>query len=165
MIVSYALAQLLHSCAPRVAPATIAAVVLYESRGNPYAIDDDTERRSYFPRNAAAASSLANRLLRRGHNIDVGLAQVNVSNFAAYGLTAATAFDACENLRAGSAILIDRYKAAVHHYPVARLALLHALCAYNSGSERGDAAYARGVVAMAQALIWAGPVEQPRGTR
>jgi type IV secretion system protein VirB1 len=134
--------------------------VLYESRGNPYAIDDDTARKSYFPRSAAAASSLASELLRRGHNIDAGLAQVNVSNFVAYGLTAESAFDACENLRAGSAILIDRYRAAARHYPVARLALLHALCAYNSGGERGDAGYARGVLAIAQSLTWARPFEQ-----
>jgi type IV secretion system protein VirB1 len=160
MIVSYALAQLLHGCAPRVAPATIAAIVLYESRGNPYAIDDDTERKSYFPRTAAAASALAASLLRRGHNIDVGLAQVNVSNFAAYGLTATSAFDECKNLRAGAAILVDRYRSAVRRYPLARLALLHALCAYNSGSERGDAGYAHGVLAMAQSLTWTQQVER-----
>ena len=160
MIVSYALAQLLYSCAPRVAPSTMAALVLYESRGNPYAVDDDTARKSYYPRDAVVASSLASQLLRRGHNLDVGLAQVNVSNFAVYGLTPASAFDACANLRAASAILIDRYRAAKRHYPVVRLALLHALCAYNSGSERGDAGYARGVLATAQALIWARPVDQ-----
>lgn len=42
-------------------------------------------------------------------SIDVGLAQVNSSNFAWLGLTAETAFDPCRNLAAGARVLFAKY--------------------------------------------------------
>jgi type IV secretion system protein VirB1 len=87
----------------------MAAIVQVESGGNPLAIDDDTTRRLYYPSDRASAEALANHLIEAGHLLDIGIAQVDSMNFAHLGVTVHTAFDACTNLRAGSAILSGDY--------------------------------------------------------
>ena len=42
-----ALAALIRHCAPAVAPSTMTAIVRVESGGNPFAVGDNTTRRSY----------------------------------------------------------------------------------------------------------------------
>lgn len=149
MFQGLALAGLIAQCAPSVAPSTMAAIVQVESGGNPLAIDDDTTHRSYYPRDRASAEALANHLIGAGHLLDLGIAQVDSMNFAHLGVNVHTAFDACTNLRAGSAILTADYDAAERRYGGGQVALRHAIGMYNTGRLDGGAGYVQKVLAAA----------------
>ena len=157
LIVPFALVQLLAGCAPSVGIVTMSAVVEYESGAQPFAIGDNTARRSYFPASRLAATALALRLLRNGHNIDVGYAQVNSSNFDAYGLDASSALDPCTNLSTASRILQTAYSGAVRTYGPGRDALVHALSAYNTGRYWAGLGYAHSLYAIATQLRYEAP--------
>lgn len=149
MLHGLALAGLITRCAPSVAPSTMAAIVQVESSGNPLAIDDNTTRRSYYPRNRTNAEALANRLIEAGHLLDLGIAQIDSMNFAHLGMNVRTAFDPCTNLRAGSAILSSDYAFAKQRYGGGQIALHHAIGMYNTGRLDGGARYVRQVLAAA----------------
>jgi len=149
MIIPVALAAALHACAPAAAPDTMAAIVAVESAGWPYAVNDNTARRSYRPRTREDALRVAAAALRAGHSVDVGIAQVNSENFRAFNVDAATMLEPCANLRVGSAILANAYHAARARYPDRPQALWHAIMAYNSGSIYAGERYVRSVVAAA----------------
>jgi type IV secretion system protein VirB1 len=149
MIIPVALAAALHACAPTAAPDTMAAIVAVESAGWPYAVNDNTTRRSYLPRTRADALRIAESAIRAHHSVDVGLAQVNSGNFAAFHVDAAAMLEPCANLRVGSAILANAYRFASVRYPDPPQALVHALMAYNTGSIYAGARYVRAVVAAA----------------
>ena len=134
---------------PGVAPSTMAAIVQVESGGNLLAIDDDTTRRSYYPRDLASAEALANRLIETGHTLDLGIAQVDGANFAHLGVNVHSAFDACTNLRAGSAILSAAYGVAERRFGRGQIALRHAIGMYNTGRLDGGTGYVRQVLAAA----------------
>jgi type IV secretion system protein VirB1 len=155
VIVPFALSLLLARCAARVGPVTMSAVVLYESGARPFAIGDNTARRSYFPTERADAVALARRLLGAGHNIDVGYAQVNSANFAAYGLDARSALDPCTNLAAGSRLLQRAYVDARRRYGAGD-ALVRALSAYNTGNYWAGMSYVRNVYRTAAELRFTG---------
>ena len=152
MIVPFVLSAVLARCAPNVGPVTMSAVVVHESGANPYAIGDNTARRSYFPRDAESAVRLASGLLSAGHNLDLGYAQINSSNFAAYGLDVTRAFDPCTNVATGSRILRTAYGGARVRFGAGQVALEHALSAYNSGGYYANMGYAREVYATAARL-------------
>jgi type IV secretion system protein VirB1 len=83
-------------------------VVDVESSFNPYAIGVVGGRLARQPRNMGEAIATARMLEREGFDFSLGLAQVNRSNLAHYGLASyAQAFDACRNVRAGSRILAE----------------------------------------------------------
>jgi type IV secretion system protein VirB1 len=128
------------------------ALIVHESGGFANAIDDDTVRRSYRPANRASAIRIARRLLRAGHTIDVGYAQIDSDNFVAYGLDLESAFDPCTNLRTAASILTADYERATHTYGPGQSALAHALSAYNSGNEWAGSTYAAEVFATAATL-------------
>jgi type IV secretion system protein VirB1 len=109
--------QLAVAHAPQVAPETIAAFAKAESNLNPYAIFDNTARRSYTPSSAQEAVSLARDLLDQGHFIDAGLMQINSGNFSRTGLSADTAFDPGQSVRAGAQILVGAYRACQERQP------------------------------------------------
>jgi type IV secretion system protein VirB1 len=123
----------------------MSAIVVYESSARPNAIGDNTARRSYDPPTREDAIALAAELLRRGHDIDVGYAQINSRNFAPYGLNVGNAFDPCTNVATGARILRAAYEGSARRYGPGQLALAHALSAYNSGSYWSGLAYARAV--------------------
>ncbi|MHB0888060.1 lytic transglycosylase domain-containing protein [Acidithiobacillus sp.] len=141
------LPALIQQCAPQVAPATMAAVVRVESGGNPLAMWNDTTRSLVIPGNRQQAIAYLRRAMASGQRVDVGLAQVDTENFAAVGLTPATAFDACTNLRAGAQILATAYRQAAATFGPGQSALYHAFEAYNSGRLWGDGVYARRILA------------------
>jgi type IV secretion system protein VirB1 len=114
------------ACAPEVAPDTLAAVAQTESQRDALAIGDNSAHRSYRPATKADAIDVAQRLLAEGHDIDVGLMQINQKNFGWVGLTVADAFEPCRSLAAGAAVLT-------------------ALSRYNTGSP--SAGFANGYVA------------------
>ncbi|WP_244106877.1 lytic transglycosylase domain-containing protein [Burkholderia cenocepacia] len=105
--------SLAHDCAPQIAPATMAAIVLTESGLNPYAIGVVHGRLRRQPSNVAEAVATIRALEAGGWNFSVGLAQVNRANWLAYGLSAENAFEPCRNLAAGAAILHRCFTAAV----------------------------------------------------
>lgn len=144
MFAPLTLAALLHSCAPSVSPDTMSAIVAVESGGNPYAIHDNTARRAYFPRSRVQAVALLTAL--RSHNLDVGIAQVNAGWFPTFGVTSERMLDPCRNVRIGSAILARAYREAHASFPQPRLALWHAISAYNTGSLYAGTSYVVQVV-------------------
>lgn len=127
----------------------MAAIVQVESGGNPFAIDDDTARRSYYPRDRQSAAMLASRLIRVGHLIDAGIAQIDSMNFAHLGLSMNTVFDPCLNLRAGATILTSDYAVAARRFGSGQAALRHAIGMYNTGRLNGGSDYVRHVLAVA----------------
>ncbi len=147
---AYALAASLSRCAPSVGRVTMDAVVAYESGGHPFAIGDNTARRSYFPARRDQALRIATALVRDGHDIDVGYAQVNVANVRAYGIGLRAAFDPCTNLALAARILRGDYARAATRYGPGQIALAHALSAYNSGGFFAGIGYARAVYATAR---------------
>lgn len=152
LLVPLALAAVVARCAPQIGPLTMSAIVTYESGAHPYAIGDNSRHRAYFPTNRGAAETLATRLLREGHDIDVGYAQINVSNLRRLGLTPQAAFEPCTNVAVGAGILRSAYAGAVRAYGPGQIALVHALSAYNTGGYFAGLAYARGVYAAAAVL-------------
>src|SRR5260370_34410587 len=96
---------LAQQCAPNVYPTTLQAVVRTESGFNPYAIGVVGGHLARQPRKRAEAVATAKALDAQGINFSMGLGQVNKANLARYGLTYDTAFDLCDNLRAGAHIL------------------------------------------------------------
>ncbi len=99
-------------CAPSVEPDTLRRIAAVESSFNPYAIGVVGGRLQRQPRNGAEAVATTGMLSANGWDYSVGLVQVNQKNFSKYGLTPTTAFNPCENLRAGSQILVDCYRRA-----------------------------------------------------
>jgi type IV secretion system protein VirB1 len=165
MILTATMSALLTTCAPNVGVKTMAGVVQYESGWQPYAIGDNTTRHSYYPTTRDEALETETYLLGLGHNLDVGLSQVNSENFAAYGLAPATALDSCRNLHAGSAILAEAYSRALRTnwtgapirtrqdvYLQQQESLVHALSAYNTGGFFAGMGYARNVYDIAAAV-------------
>lgn len=162
IVVPFALSSVIARCAPEIGPVTMSAIVAYESGAMPYAIGDNTRRRSYVFGNAIDATVAASRLIRAGHNIDVGYAQINSTNLSRYGLTVRDAFDPCTNVATGARILADAYRRATHTYGFGQVALVHALSAYNSGDYVTGISYAGRVYRTAARLRF-GVV--PRSTR
>jgi type IV secretion system protein VirB1 len=96
--------------APNVAPETIATFAQVESGLDPYALYDNTARKSYRPRSALEAGALAKSLLEKGHSIDTGLMQINSANFGWVGLNHVTAFDPEKSVKAGAMVLEEAYR-------------------------------------------------------
>lgn len=131
--------ELMHHCAPTVAPETIAAIIRVESGGNPYALGvNGPIAKRPRPQNAAEAARLAHYYISLGYSVDLGLMQINSQNLKGLGLTVEQVLDPCHNLAAGSQILSRGYAGAVKRYGHGQEALRAALSAYNTGNyERG----------------------------
>jgi type IV secretion system protein VirB1 len=157
MLVSFTLNALMHTCAPSIGPRTLAAVIAYESGGRPEAIGDNSTRRAYFPSDRSAAEELATRLTTLGHDLDLGLLQVNARNLRRLHVSVRAAFDPCTNLAAGARILAEDYVRAERHFGRSQSALYHALSAYNTGGFLAGLGYARGVYTSAQNLQFETP--------
>ncbi len=133
---------LLQQCAPEVAPITMAAIVQGESGGNPFAINDNTSSLHYFPKTRRQAITIARTLIAAGHQIDMGIGQVDSENLGWLHMSIPQTFNACDNLNAAQRILVGAY-----HQAGARgtQSLAGAFEAYNSGRTWGDQGYAQGV--------------------
>lgn len=129
--------SLAQQCAPQVSLSTMAAIVRTESGFNPYAIGVVHGRLERQPTNEAEAVATAQALETGGWNFSVGLAQVNHTNWPAYGLSERSAFDPCRNLAAGAAILQGCFELAKRTHmsvPVDSQSTLRAsLSCYGSG--------------------------------
>ena len=132
-----AVLALARTCAPEVAPATLAAIAHVESRFDPLAIG--VNRGGLRPpraRSAAAAARAARRLLARGANLDLGLGQINSDNLVWLGLSVEDAFDPCLNLRAAATVLRAGYRPVADTSAARQAALRVALSRYNTGHPR-----------------------------
>jgi len=131
--------QLALRCAPTVAPSTLASIAQTESAFQPYAINDNTTGTSGAPATRDSAVQIASKLLKAGHSIDVGIMQINSSNFVQFGLTLEAAFDPCQSVAAAAAILMNNYAGGETH-DGQQAALRVALSKYNTGNaQRGFA--------------------------
>jgi soluble lytic murein transglycosylase-like protein len=92
-------------------------------------------------------------LLAAGHNVDLGLMQINSVHLGENGLRLANVFDPCTNVTIGAAILQGAYHVAVRRFGPGQEALMHALSAYNTGSLFAGIRYAEGVRARALATL------------
>jgi len=129
---------LLQLCAPGVAPQTMEAIIRTESGFNTLALHVNGEYRLRgAPRTASEAAAWSAWLIRQGYSVDMGLMQINSRNLDALGMTAADAFDPCQNLRAGARILTANYFKAAQFSGTGTTALLEAISAYNTGNFRG----------------------------
>jgi type IV secretion system protein VirB1 len=131
------LLSLLLACAPDVHPDTAFALVKVESAFNPWAIGVVGKALRRQPRNRVEALATAQELQSAGRNFSVGLAQINLHNFARLGLTLSSAFDPCNNLGAMQAVLtecFDRASTGLKASPAPQLALRRSLSCYYSGN-------------------------------
>lgn len=111
----------------------LVAIKQVESNGNPYAIRDNTGNRSYFPKSLGDAIGQAKQLLALGHNIDMGMYQINSMHLG--GATSAdTIFLPATQAAAAAKIFGDFYSQAKSIYGNTELALLRAIGAYNGGN-------------------------------
>ncbi|MDD2462820.1 MAG: lytic transglycosylase domain-containing protein [Desulfobulbus sp.] len=125
--------SLCSQCGPTVDPSTTQAIIQVESGGNPYAIGDNTLKKSFAPKSKEAAVQLAAYLLAQGHNLDLGLMQVNSCHLKTMKFTLVEIFDPCRNIAIGTTILSDFYRR--HNTGEdKKLVLFKALSAYNTGS-------------------------------
>jgi type IV secretion system protein VirB1 len=93
------------SCAPGVAPETVAAIARTESAFNTLIIHDNTTKQSHHPGDKASAVTLAQDLLMAGHSVDLGLMQINAANLNWLGLPIDDAFEPCPSIKAGATVL------------------------------------------------------------
>jgi len=121
------------ACAPLVHMNTTKALVAVESSFNPHAIGVVGGMLERQPRNRAEALATASQLQANGWNFSVGLAQINVHNFDRLGLTAASAFDPCENLRAMQTVLTECFERSASK-ALPQTAIREALSCYYSGN-------------------------------
>ncbi|MBT9494687.1 MAG: lytic transglycosylase domain-containing protein [Paucibacter sp.] len=121
------------ACAPAVHGLTAQALVAVESGFNPHAIGVVGGQLDRQPRTHAEALATAEHLRAKGWNFSVGLAQINLKNFARLGLTTASAFDPCQNLRAMQTVLTECLGRAKPRAPP-QTALRQALSCYYSGN-------------------------------
>jgi type IV secretion system protein VirB1 len=134
-------AELAVKYAPDVNTSTLLAFAWFESRLCPWAIHDNSTRRSEFPASRAEAVAHASTLLARNHSLDLGLLQVNSANLMRTGLNVMTAFDAGQSMRAGAQILVAAYQRCLHQNKRAstdqqQAALRCAASEYNTGDEQ-----------------------------
>lgn len=133
-------AAIVARCAPTVAPSTMQAILRVESGFRPHAIGylvrspKGKFNLTRQPASKQEAVSWASWMYSNGYKFDAGPAQVNSTNFARYGLTPETAFEPCQNIGAGAAILTTEYLRASRRYGPGQDALRAAISSYNSGN-------------------------------
>jgi type IV secretion system protein VirB1 len=134
-------------CGPRVHPQMTLRVIAVESRGNAFAIHDNTTAQQYAPRSLQEAVALSKRLIEAGHRLDLGLMQINYEAWLRpTGFAIERALDPCTNITLGTTILSADYTQALSRSTTPNEALLRSLSLYNSGSESRSLSYAQVVL-------------------
>ena len=124
-------------CAPDVAPNTIAQIIRVESEGNLLAINVNGLGKAVRASSQKEAAELTRHYIGKGYSVDVGLMQVNSSNFASLGYSSERIeelFEPCANITAGSQILKQFYAKSKAAHDDSAQALRGAISAYNTGS-------------------------------
>ncbi len=117
-------------------PAIIRQIVTAESADNSLAIGVDKKLAPDFrqPTTVESAAEVSRLLVAEGLSIDLGLMQINSSNWDRYELSIEKVLDPCINIAVGSRIFMRGYRAAVMFYGETELATKTALSAYNTGT-------------------------------
>lgn len=110
-----AITELARACAPEIATEAVVPLVITESGGDPLQINVNKGPR-VRARSAGEGAALVRRYIAAGYTVDVGLAQINSTNFARLGVTVEQAFEPCINLRLASMVLQQGYGLASRHY-------------------------------------------------
>lgn len=134
LVAAISFATLFEQCAPDVSPVTLDAVVQTESGGNPNVVANVTDGTSHYFDSAEDATRFVNGLSRDGKKFSAGLMQVYSGNFSKVGLDNSTAFDPCENIKAGAKILSENFD-GIKEEPDEQIRLQKALSKYYSGNE------------------------------
>jgi type IV secretion system protein VirB1 len=94
------------TCAPGIAPETLAAIARVESSFRAFAIGiNGPGGGTILPATRQEAIERAQALLHAGRSIDLGLMQINSRNLGWLGLSVEDAFDPCRNVAAGARVL------------------------------------------------------------
>lgn len=122
-----------------------------ESAGHPWSIFDNTAHRSYRLGSRAEAEKLARELVARGHNLDLGLYQLNWHwQGRRANLTLDNVFDPAVNESVARSVFAEFHAAARAVYASAEDAIRMAVGAYNNGKVRvHNPAYVNGVFRLA----------------
>lgn len=144
--------ELVSRCAPEISPVTMRYLINIESGFQPFSlnINRKVQSQSFTFKDALSAMAMANKLIKQGENIDMGLGQINSTTMQRLGLSVADIYDPCTNLTASAEVLKQCYKRALRIYPAGQVALTHALSCYNTGNFKGG--LANGYVAKLQNL-------------
>lgn len=168
LISALVIARLAASCAPTVAPGTLASIAGTESGFDTLAIHDNTTGRDLSAATRQAAIATARTLIADGHSVDLGLMQINSSNLTPLGLTVRSSFNACASLSAAAHLLVMDYQPGLSGDEQA--ALQAAFSRYNTGNTiRGfQNGYVQRVVATARRIVPeinpAAPIVTPKST-
>lgn len=127
------LVTLVKECAPQVSPSTMLAVVKTESNGHPFIINDNSLKKIFDFENKEDAIKASYILVKKGHNLDFGLTQINLKNAQKFHLTLNKIFDPCENIKYGGLILTNSY-IRNSKKDDSQTALLKSFSAYNTGN-------------------------------
>jgi len=157
----FVLTTLCSQCGPSVDPSLTKVIIQVESGGNPYAIGDNTARESYFPVSKTEAVQLAEYLLSKGHNIDMGLMQINSCHLGKKGLSLDVLFDPCGNVNFGTRLLSENFRNYSGN-PDKRQVLFKALSAYNTGSAWRGPSYINRILKAVKAPYRVAVVNPPK---
>ena len=127
------LVSLVKECAPQVSVSTMLAVIKTESNGQPFIINDNSIKKSFVFNDKNKAIETAYILIRKNHNLDFGLTQINLKNAQKYHLTLNEIFDPCENIKFGGLILTNAYLKNSKNND-SQSALLKSFSVYNTGN-------------------------------
>lgn len=136
------LVALIHQCTPaHVSVETMGKLITVEStrRANliGYKVVRDDGKVFFLtkqPANRGEAVAWATWFYEKGYKFDAGPSQINSTNFARFGLTPATVFDLCSNIKVGGEILSECYDRALKQYRDQQIAVRRALSCYQSGN-------------------------------
>lgn len=114
--------------------AVMSAIKQVESGGRPFAILDNATGKSYFLPDEAAAVAKAKSLLEQGHNIDMGLMQINSIHLKRLGVTVDNVFNLAMQDTLSRTIFNEFYTLSKIQNGDTDLAVWRAVGAYNMGT-------------------------------
>jgi type IV secretion system protein VirB1 len=136
---------IIQQCAGNVHPFVMQRIMHVETQHNPFAIgyrivkNGQDYKLPKSPKTLAEAKYIANWLYSNGYKYDLGIAQINSTNFARFGVTPEDMLDTCKNLNIASKILTEFYINAKRSIKDNQLALKASISAYNSGKYHSEA--------------------------
>ncbi|MFM2344015.1 MAG: hypothetical protein RLZZ210_624 [Pseudomonadota bacterium] len=131
--------QTIQQCTEDVHPSTIMRIMSVETSKNPLMIGFRIvkSKKDYYipnqPKTLAQAKYMATWLYKNGYAFDAGIAQINSTNFARFGVNPDDMFDPCVNIKIAGKILKEFYLRAKQNINDDQLALHAAISGYNSG--------------------------------
>lgn len=127
--------EYIEQCAPGAPAAIVKAIIQTESSFNPLAIHvNKGVKLARQPASRKEAEVWGKWFIENGYNIDAGLMQINSGNWERLGLSTATVFDTCENIRAGATLFSRDHQHAVGSLGPGKSSIIAALSAYNTGN-------------------------------